>query len=123
MARTVGIGIQSFEKLIENQCFYIDKTAFIREWWENKDDVTLIARPRRFGKTLNMDMLERFFSVRYKDQGQVFEGLSIWEEEKYRSLQGDVSGDLFELCGCKSGYLCFCAGDDLPEYPGSVWSI
>lgn len=88
MARTIGIGIQSFEKLIEDHCFYIDKTAFIREWWENKDDVTLITRPRRFGKTLNMDMLERFFSVRYKDQGQVFEGLSIWKEEKYRRLQG-----------------------------------
>ena len=63
MARTVGIGIQSFEKLITEHCFYIDKTDFIREWWENKDDVTLIARPRRFGKTLNMNMLERFFSI------------------------------------------------------------
>lgn len=88
MGRTVGIGIQSFGKLIENNCFYMDKTHFIKEWWENQDDVTLITRPRRFGKTLNMNMLERFFSVRYKDQGQVFENLSIWKEEKYRRLQG-----------------------------------
>lgn len=88
MARTVGIGIQSFEKLIVNDIFYIDKTHFIKEWWENEDDVTLIARPRRFGKTLNMDMLERFFAVRYKDQGQIFEGLSIWKEKKYQDLQG-----------------------------------
>ena len=88
MARTVGIGIQSFEKLIDSQCFYIDKTNFIREWWESEDEVTLITRPRRFGKTLNMNMLERFLSVEYKGCGQVFEGLSIWKEEKYQKLQG-----------------------------------
>lgn len=88
MARTVGIGIQSFEKIIENNCFYIDKTYFIKEWWENQDEVTLITRPRRFGKTLNMNMLERFFSVEYRGQGQVFEGLSIWSDERYRNLQG-----------------------------------
>ena len=88
MARTVGIGIQSFEKLIMENSFYIDKTDFIRQWWENRDDVTLIARPRRFGKTLNMNMLERFLSIEYAGQGEVFMGLSIWEDEKYRNLQG-----------------------------------
>lgn len=88
MARTIGIGIQSFDKLITEQCFYVDKTNFIKEWWENKDDVTLITRPRRFGKTLNMNMLERFFSIEYARQGKIFEGLSIWKEEKYRELQG-----------------------------------
>lgn len=72
MARTVGIGIQSFEKLITENSFYIDKTDFIRQWWENRDDVTLITRPRRFGKTLNMNMLERFLSVEYAGQGEVF---------------------------------------------------
>ena len=66
----------------------MDKTSFIKEWWENGDDVTLIARPRRFGKTLNMSMLNRFFSLEYADKGEVFEGLSIWNEEKYRQLQG-----------------------------------
>ncbi len=90
MARTIGIGIQSFEKLIENHCFYVDKTDFIKEWWESKDDVTLITRPRRFGKTLNMNMLERFLSVQYAGQGEVFQGLSIWKNEKYHKLQGSM---------------------------------
>ncbi len=53
-----------------------------------KDSVTLIARPRRFGKTLNMSMLECFFSNKYAGRADLFEGLSIWEEEKYRQLQG-----------------------------------
>ena len=88
MARTVGIGIQSFDKVRENQYFYIDKTSFIKEWWESGDDVTLITRPRRFGKTLNMSMVEEFFSVDYAGRRDLFEGLSIWEEEKYRKLQG-----------------------------------
>lgn len=100
MARVVSIGAQDFEALITNNCFYVDKTLFIKEWWESYDIVTLITRPRRFGKTLNMNMLERFFSVKYRDQGTVFEGLNIWEEKspdgekfpdgnyKYRELQG-----------------------------------
>ena len=88
MGRTVGIGIQSFEEIRKRNCFYVDKTSFIKEWWESGDDVTLITRPRRFGKTLNMSMLHQFFSVDYKDRGDLFEGLSIWEEEKYRKLQG-----------------------------------
>ncbi len=88
MARTVAIGIQDFSDLIKNDYFYIDKTEFIKEWWESGDAVTLIARPRRFGKTLNMSMLEYFFSNRYERQGELFEGLSIWKEEKYRNLQG-----------------------------------
>lgn len=87
-ARAIAIGVQSFEKMITNRYFYVDKTGFIREWWENGDDVTLITRPRRFGKTLAMDMVERFFSVEYEGKGQLFEGLSIWQDEKYRNLQG-----------------------------------
>ncbi len=88
MARPVGIGMQDFEKVITENNFYIDKTMFIKEWWENKDEVTLITRPRRFGKTLTIDMLEKFFSVKYADRGDLFEGLAIWQEEKYRKLQG-----------------------------------
>ncbi len=88
MARTVAIGVQDFAKLIEQNCFYIDKTSVIKEWWENKDDVTLITRPRRFGKTLNMSMMESFFSVKYAEKKSIFEGLSIWEDEKYRKMQG-----------------------------------
>lgn len=88
MARTVGIGHQDFEKVRMRNLFYVDKTSFIKEWWEKDDDVTLIARPRRFGKTLNMSMLEKFFSVRYAGRGELFEGLSIWEHEEYRKMQG-----------------------------------
>jgi hypothetical protein len=88
MGRTVAIGIQDFESLIKGNYFYVDKTNFIKEWWESGDSVTLIARPRRFGKTLNMSMLDCFFSNRYENRGDLFEGLSIWEEEKYRELQG-----------------------------------
>lgn len=88
MARTVSIGNQDFEAIIENRYFYVDKTDFIREWWENGDVVTLITRPRRFGKTLNMSMTEYFFSVKYADRGDLFASLSIWKEEKYRKLQG-----------------------------------
>ena len=88
MARTVSIGRQDFQRIRENNNFYVDKTHFIREWWEADDEVTLIARPRRFGKTLNMSMLEKFFSVSYAGRGDLFEGLSIWKDEKYRGLQG-----------------------------------
>ena len=88
MARTVGIGHQDFEVVRENDNFYVDKTHFIKEWWEANDVVTLITRPRRFGKTLNMSMLEKFFSVEYAGRGELFEGLSVWEEEAYRQLQG-----------------------------------
>ncbi|MDE7224909.1 MAG: AAA family ATPase, partial [Acetatifactor sp.] len=88
MARTVGIGNQDFETIRKENFFYIDKSKFIREWWENGDCVTLITRPRRFGKTLNMNMLEKFFSVSYKNRGDLFKGLSIWKDEKYQRLQG-----------------------------------
>ena len=88
MPKVIGIGKQRYDRIIENDGFYIDKTMFIKEWWENQDDVTLITRPRRFGKTLNMDMLKCFFSNEYKDRGDLFEGLDIWKEEKYRKIQG-----------------------------------
>ena len=88
MARTVAIGIQDFEKLITNDYFYIDKTHFIREWWESGDDVTLIARPRRFGKTLTMSMTEQFFSVEYAGREDLFSHLAIWKDGKFRDLQG-----------------------------------
>ena len=88
MAQTVGIGNQDFEVIRTEQYFYIDKTRFIREWWERGDSVTLITRPRRFGKTLNMSMLEKFFSVQYAGREELFQGLEVWEHEKFRKLQG-----------------------------------
>lgn len=86
--RTVNIGVQGFEEIRNNNDFYIDKTMLIKEWWENRDTVTLLTRPRRFGKTLNLDMLYCFFSILYKGRSDLFEGLDIWEEEKYRRMQG-----------------------------------
>ena len=88
MARTVSIGTQDFEKMIQRNCFYVDKTGFIKEWWESEDEVTLITRPRRFGKTLNMSMLNCFFSNKYADRGELFEKLEIWKDEKYCEIQG-----------------------------------
>ena len=88
MARTVGIGNQSFEVIRREEYFYIDKTPFIKEWWESGDNVTLIARPRRFGKTLTMDMIESFFSIKYAGRDDLFRGLRIWDNEKFRKLQG-----------------------------------
>lgn len=88
MRNKVAIGIQSFEEIQNKQVFYVDKTSFIKEWWENNDEVTLITRPRRFGKTLNISMLEQFFSIDYAGRGDLFESTNIWKEEQYRQLQG-----------------------------------
>lgn len=72
MSRTVAMGIQSFSDLVLNDCFYIDKTQFIKEWWDSMDSVTLITRPRKFGKTLTMNMVESFFSIDYKGHSLLF---------------------------------------------------
>ena len=118
MARVVSIGAQDFEMLITNNCFYVDKTLFIKEWWERYDIVTLITRPRRFGKTLNMNMLERFFSIKYREQGTIFEGLNIWEEKspdgdyKYRDLQGTYPVISLSFAGVKE-----------PDYDMAVYRL
>lgn len=88
MERTVAIGIQNYDQIIENDYFYIDKTLFIKEWWESGDSVTLITRPRRFGKTLTMSMTEQFFSVKYAGRADLFKKKNIWKEEKFQRLQG-----------------------------------
>ena len=105
--KKIAIGKQSFEDIRKKDCFYIDKTDFIKDWWESADDVTLITRPRRFGKTLNMDMLKCFFSNQYEGRKELFEGLDIWKDENYRKLQGtypviflsfaDIKGNTFEM--------------------------
>ncbi len=101
MARAIGIGNQDFEKIRVNNIFYIDKTNFIREWWEAEDEVTLITRPRRFGKTLNMSMLEKFFSVNYSGRGSLFQGLNVWEYEAYREIQGTYPVLFVSFAGIK----------------------
>jgi len=101
MKQVLGIGIQDFEKLRMTQNFYIDKTQLIKEWWETNNEVTLITRPRRFGKTLNMSMLNCFFSNQFENRGDLFEGLSIWEEEKYRKMQGTYPVIFITFAGIK----------------------
>ena len=99
----ISIGKQDFCSLRENNYFFVDKSMFIKEWWEASTDVTLITRPRRFGKTLNMSMLECFFSNNYADRGDLFEGLSIWKEAEYRKLQGKYPVLFLSFADIKSG--------------------
>ena len=103
MKPTISIGEQSFEQLRKNNYFYVDKTTFIKEWWEEGDSVTLITRPRRFGKTINMSMLECFFSNQYEGRGEeLFGDLSIWQEKKYRDMQGKYPVLFLSFAGIKS---------------------
>ena len=88
MKQHISIGNQGFDSIREENSFYIDKTYFIKEWWESRSCVTLVTRPRRFGKTLNMSMLNCFFSMKYAGRSDLFDGLSVWQDEKYRGLQG-----------------------------------
>ncbi len=103
MSRTVAIGIQEFDKIIENGCFYVDKSKFIKEWWENFDAVTLVNRPRRFGKTLTLRMVESFFSIKYAGRSDLFESLNIWKVEKYRKMQGTYPVIFLSFAGIKGG--------------------
>ena len=88
MPRKIATGVQSFSKIRERGSFLVDKTEFINDWWNADDDVTLITRPRRFGKTLNMSMLECFFSPEYAGRTDLFEGLNVWKDTEMRELQG-----------------------------------
>ena len=101
MKRTVAIGVQDFEGLREDRCFYVDKTNFITEWWKGKDAVTLITRPRRFGKTLNMSMMNCFFSNRYANRGDLFEGLKVWEDPDMCKEQGTWPVIFLSFAGVK----------------------
>ncbi len=101
MAKTVSIGAQDFCELREKDCFYVDKTYFIKEWWESEDVVTLITRPRRFGKTITMSMLNCFFSMRFDGRSDLFEGLDIYRDEKYKALQGTYPVIFLTFAGVK----------------------
>ena len=97
----IAVGVQDFETLRINGYFYVDKTKFLREWWESGDSVTLINRPRRFGKTLMMSMTEQFFSVEYAKQTELFKGLAIWEDAAFRKLQGTYPVIFLSFSGVK----------------------
>ena len=106
-----GLGYQNYEDMMTNHIFYIDKTNFIEEWWDYADKVTLITRPRRFGKTLNMNTVECFFSNKYKDKGILFEGRKVWEDENLRKLQGTFPVIFMTFAGVKSGFAGKTGGD------------
>ena len=76
----IPVGVSDFEKIRSNGYYYIDKSGLIGELLRAGAEVTLITRPRRFGKTLGMSMLEKFFDIR-KDSRELFEGLEISERQ------------------------------------------
>lgn len=91
MPREIRDGVQNFATFRENDLFYIDKTDFLRQWWlgaPDSSEVSLITRPRRFGKTLMLSTIEHFFSTKYTGRSDLFEGLDVWQDEKMRTQQG-----------------------------------
>lgn len=84
----VPIGEQDYETLISRRLFYIDKTDFIKKWWLGNDRVTLITRPRRFGKTLTLSMVECFFSCAFEHRMDLFSGLAVANDPGFCSIQG-----------------------------------
>ena len=115
MARMVSIGSQDFEMLRREGYFYIDKTNFIREWWESGDSVTLLTRPRRFGKTLNMNMLEKFFSVEYADRGELF-----MAGGKIPQDAGNLSGSFLQLCRYQGDFFFTGTEKNMPDCEGTL---
>ncbi|MBQ7456007.1 MAG: AAA family ATPase [Desulfovibrio sp.] len=90
MSRQLTPGTQSFEYLRQNNYFYVDKTKFIKDWWNSGINVTLITRPRRFGKTLMLDTVKTFFSPKFIGRSDLFEGLDVWKDEQFRNIQGKI---------------------------------
>ena len=76
--KAIPIGTNSFSKLVTNDYYFVDKTLMIKEFLERKSTVTLITRPRRFGKTINMSMMAEFFDIT-KDSKEIFKGTKIME--------------------------------------------
>ena len=105
MARTVALDQQYFDRIRENDLFYVDKTAFLRTWWKGRDTVTLITRPRRFGKTLMMSTVECFFSTKYADRADLFEGLDVWNDTAMRAEQGTYPVIFLSLADLKPSSL------------------
>lgn len=100
--KTVSLGIEDFGRMRASNYFYIDKTAFIREWWENGALVTLLTRPRRFGKSLMIDTVERFFTVAETNQEALFGDLEVWSSEKMRRVAGKIPVIRLSFSGVKA---------------------
>ena len=88
MKKGIGVGIEDFKKIIEEDCYYFDKTNYIEELLKDKTEIKLFTRPRRFGKTLNMTTLKYFFDVRNAEENRkLFKDLYI-EKSEYFKEQG-----------------------------------
>ena len=88
MARTITKSNISFEEIVSKNYFYVDKTRFIKEWWDSGELATIITRPRRFGKSMTLDMVERFFSVQYENRPELFLGLDVSKGSEMMKEQG-----------------------------------
>lgn len=86
--KPLPIGVEDFKRLVDNEYYFVDKTLMIKELLENKETVNLFTRPRRFGKTLNMSMLQRFFETTEKSNAYLFDGLKIAAYPEYMTYQG-----------------------------------
>ena len=86
--KPLPIGVEDFKRLVDNEYYFVDKTLMIKELLENKETVNLFTRPRRFGKTLNMSMLQRFFEATEKSNAYLFDGLKIATYPEYMAYQG-----------------------------------
>ena len=102
MQKSIGIGIENFKKVINENCYYVDKTKYIEDILKDKSEIKLFTRPRRFGKTLNMSTLKYFFDIHNKDENRkLFSGLDI-EKSPYFSEQGQYSVVFISLKGIKN---------------------
>jgi hypothetical protein len=88
MKKRIAIGHHDFERIIEEDIYYVDKSFFIQKIIENKNGVFLFPRPRRFGKTLNMMLLRRYFEISESSKGHLFEGLKIQKWEQFNTHLG-----------------------------------
>ena len=86
--KPLPIGVEDFKRLVDNEYYFVDKTLMIKELLENKETVNLFTRPRRFGKTLNMSMLQRFFEATEKSNAYLFDSLKIAAYPEYMAYQG-----------------------------------
>ena len=86
--KPLPIGVEDFKRLVDNGYYFVDKTLMIKELLENKETVNLFTRPRRFGKTLNMSMLQRFFEATEKSNAYLFDDLKIAAYPEYMAYQG-----------------------------------
>ena len=134
--KKIQIGLSDFKQLIQKNGYYIDKTSFIKELLAinpesvSENSVSLFCRPRRFGKTLNLSMLNYFFEKSTESHAYLFENLEIWQDERARKEQGqypviflsfkDVKDKLFHKA---YAHLCATISEEFQRHEQSLASI